>query len=310
MRVLVTGAFGFVGTAVARRLALAGHDVVALTSRPAGLRLPAGDAGEVRRADVRDQRAVRAAVAGVAAVCHLAGLSRVRESFERPAEYQAVNAGGTKTLLTALAAEAAERGAPARFVFASSAAVCGVPRRQPVTEDVPLAPISPYGRSKADAEQAVAAAADGTLGTARLRIFNVAGAVAGVTDTDLTRVIPKALAVADGRAPCFTMNGDGGAVRDYVHVDDVAAAFALALDACRPGSSAVYNVGATAASVADVIAAAEQVTGRRITVIRNPPGDEPPLLIADRTRISRELGWEPGRSSLRQIITDAWDAAR
>lgn len=143
MRVLVTGAFGFVGTAVTRRLALAGHDVVALTSQPPGARPATAFAGEMMRADVRDERTVRAAMTGVTAVCHLAGLSRLRESFERPAEYQAVNVGGTRTLLAALAAEAAADAEPARFVFASSAAAYGVPGRQPVSETAPLAPASP-----------------------------------------------------------------------------------------------------------------------------------------------------------------------
>jgi UDP-glucose 4-epimerase len=310
MRVVVTGAFGFIGTAVGRRLALAGHDVVAVTSRPLDETPRPLFPCRVVRADLRDEASVRAALAdaGPEAVCHLAGLGKVRESFEHPEEYHAVNAAGTKTLLDALAAIAPGRGA--RFVFASSVAVYGVPERQPVTEDAPLVPTSPYGESKVAAEQAVAkAAAGGAIGAVILRIFNAAGAVAGVADTNLSRVIPKALAVAAGQADRVEVNGDGSAVRDFVHVDDVASAFHLALEnGCRPGTAATYNVGATAASVAEILAVAAEVTGQPIPVVRNPPGNEPQVLISDHSKIGAELGWSPARSALREIVADDWDA--
>jgi UDP-glucose 4-epimerase len=262
----------------------------------------------VVRADLRDEASVRTALADARpdAVCHLAGLGKVRESFEHPEEYHAVNAGGTTTLLDALTATAAGR----RFVFASSVAVYGVPERQPVTEDAPLLPTSPYGESKVAAEQAIeAAAVGGAIGAACLRIFNAAGAVDGVADTNLSRVIPKALAVAAGQAGRVEVNGDGSAVRDFVHVDDVASAFLLALEnGCRPGKAPAYNVGATAASVAEILTIAEEVTGRPIPVIRNPPRNEPRVLISDHARIGAELGWSPARSALREIVADAWDA--
>jgi UDP-glucose 4-epimerase len=309
MRVLVTGAFGFIGTAVGWRLALAGHDVVALTSRPLDKAPPFPC--RVVRADLRDEASVRKAIteAKVDAACHLAGLGKVRESFDRPAEYHAVNATGTQALLDALTATAPATGT--RFVFASSVAVYGVPERQPVTEDAPLQPTNPYGESKVAAEQAVATAAtDSTgLGAVSLRIFNAAGAVAGVPDTNLSRVIPKALAVAAGEAPYVQVNGDGSAVRDFVHVADVAEAFLRALEnGCRPGTMATYNVGATAASVAEILTVAAEVTGRPIPVTRNPPRNEPPVLISDHGRIRAELGWAPARSALREVVTDAWDA--
>ncbi len=306
MRVLVTGAFGFVGGAVGRRLADDGHEVVALTSRPLESAGRPEFAAEVRRADVRDSGAVAAAVGGTDAVCHLAGMGRVRESFERPAEYLAVNSGGTAAVLGAARATGVSR-----FVLASSVTVYGVPERQPIAEDTPLTPASPYGESKAAAERAVTeAASEGGLGAACLRIFNVAGADGGVTDRDASRIIPRTLAVSAGDSPYLEVNGDGSAVRDYVHVTDVADAFALALGGCRPGACAVYNVGATSASVADIIAVCAEVTGRPVDVRRNPPAREPAVLVADCARIRADLGWIPVRSSLRQIIADSWQAYR
>lgn len=309
MRVLVTGAFGFVGTAVVRCLTLATHEVIALTHRPPEVAMPTSSASEVVHADIRDALAIQAAVSDVDAVCHLAALSRVRESFERPAEYHQVNAGGTRIIVDALASKATESGQPALFVYASTHAVYGAPRRQPVYEDTPRAPTSPYGESKADGEDAVAVASStGALGAVSLRVFNVAGAVAGRTDTDQTRIIPKTLTVAAGRATHLEINGDGRTIRDFVHVQDVASAFLLALMACRPGAHTVYNVGATAASILDVITVAEQITGRSIPVTHNPPKAEAQVIVADTTRIRNELSWAPKRSSLSQIIGDAWEA--
>jgi UDP-glucose 4-epimerase len=309
MRVLVTGAFGFVGHAVTRRLALAGHNVVALTSRAGDTAVPMTAAAEVRYGDVRDAEAMRRAVAGMDAVCHLAALTHVRESLGRPDEYQSVNVGGTRTLIDALLSEGQHRSSEVRLLFASTGAVYGVPGSQPISEDTPLSPTNAYGEGKAAAEaEVLAIPSEAAFGAIILRAFNVAGAVDGRGDSDLTRIIPKALAVANGEAPVLQINGDGSAVRDFVHVDDLACAFVLALDHAEPGRRAVFNVGGVGASVAEIVKSSEEVTGRSLDVEHLPPKPEPQLLVADTARIRNTLGWKPARSTLSTIIGDAWFA--
>lgn len=320
VRILVTGAFGYVGRAVTLRLLEAGHEVVALTRhRRDDQRIAGFEAVHVIEADLRDHDRLRIAVGGVDGVCHLAALTRIRESFEQPDEYHAVNASGTAALLDALA-ETPRRGAdaiPFPFVLASTAAVYGAPETQPITEDAVPAPTSPYGESKLAAEQAVQAhAAAGTIAAIVLRAFNVAGSVAGFGDPDDSRIIPRTLLAAAGLRPALTVNGDGTAVRDFVHVDDVARAYLLALTALdrstlrepRFRTYRVYNVGATGASVREIIAAVESVTGRQVPVVRGPARSEVPMLLADTGRIRGELGWKPERSSLTELVADTWQA--
>ncbi|MCP9965612.1 NAD-dependent epimerase/dehydratase family protein [Actinomadura madurae] len=191
-------------------------------------------------------------------ICHLAALTRVRESFDAPLRYFTANVQGTVNLLEAVDAD--------RVVLGSTAAVYGTPERQPIPESEPAAPASPYGASKLAAEQAVRFhARTGAIGAVVLRTFNVAGSVDGRVDPDETRLIPKALAVAAGRAPHLDVNGDGLAVREYLHVDDLAAAYVRAVEAVAPGEDRVYNVGSGAgAAVREVVAAVEEVTGRPV----------------------------------------------
>ena len=141
-----------------------------------------------------------------------------------------------------------------------------------------------------------------------LRAFNVAGAVDGRRDDDLTRIIPKAVAVARGTAPLLQINGDGAAQRDFVHVDDLARAFLLALDHAVPDRRAVFNIGGSPASVAEIVAAVEQVAGRKIPVEHLPPKPEPQLLLGDSTAARTRLAWRPDRSDLPAIVADAWSA--
>ena len=306
MRVLVTGAFGYVGHAVARALLDDGHEVVALTSQSP---VPAWDGGgvEIVRADVTDRAMLRdrGALAGVDAVCHLAALTRVRESFERAQEYSTTNTMGTLNLIKLLA----ETGCRIPFVHASTAAVYGAPDVQPIDELCQPAPASPYASSKLAADLLLEkATVDGTLSGVSLRIFNAAGTIDGRCDPDLTRIIAKAVAVAGGRFPEVTVNGDGSAVRDYVHVADVARAFVLALGHAAPGRYDAFNVGATPATVAQILDVARNVTGHPIPAVHDPPAPEAPELRADTAKIRDVLGWEPQRSSLEQIVGDTWAA--
>lgn len=306
MRVLVTGATGFLGNAVTTALVRHGHEPIAFVR--GNRRMPSG-AVAVRCGDVLDLTTVQAAVAGVEGVCHLAARTRVRDSLTDPLGYWRTNLGGTLNLLAALA-DNADRCGPLSLVLASTASVYGTPTRQPITEDVPTLPRNPYGASKLAADRVAASvAATGALGAVSLRACNIAGAAAGVTDTDVTRLIPKILAVQAGHEPELVINGDGSAVRDFVHVLDMAEAFALALGACVPGQWRAYNVGSGRRTrVLDVLRMAEQVTGRRVPVRHRPPANEPPVLLADNTRIKHDLGWTPHNSNLTTILTDGWNA--
>ncbi|MFS8100859.1 NAD-dependent epimerase/dehydratase family protein [Lentzea alba] len=275
MRVLVTGATGYVGRAVVRELRVHGHEPVSSRQRLSEPFLPVD-------AD---------------AVIHLAGVARVRESFEDPLSYYETNVGGTLNLLKALEGQ--------RFLFASTGGVYR-PSDVPLNEESFREPSSPYAATKAAAEDLVAwAARSGRIGATTLRLFNVAGG----GDTDTTRVITRAVACAAGTVPGMEVFGDGSAVRDFVHVSDVARAFVVALEACSVGTSSVYNVGATAASVRDVLDTVSAVTGRAVDVTWRPahPG-EVRFQQADVSRL-RALGWEPSHSSLEQIVKDQWHAS-
>ncbi|MBB5807017.1 UDP-glucose 4-epimerase [Saccharothrix ecbatanensis] len=294
MRVLVTGATGYIGRVVMAELKAAGHTSIPFT-------------GDVRSRDgVGD-------FGDVDAVVHLAAVARVRESFEDPVRYYDVNVGGTVNLLRSLNLLRSPnllrppnllRSPPPRFVLASTAGVYGTAGVPVIGEDCPRAPANPYAASKAAAEDVLAwAAATGRVGAVALRLFNVAGG----GDRDDTRVITKACGVAAGRAASMEVFGDGSAVRDFVHVRDVARAFVTAVERCGEGYAAL-NVGATPASVAEVLAAVERVTGRPVPVVRRPahPGEVREQR-ADTTRL-RALGWRPESSDLDSLVRDQWAA--
>lgn len=278
MRVVITGAGGFVGRHVARAFLTAGHAVSAPTR--AAL-------------DVTDPVAVRDAVAGADVVCHLAARVRVRESREDPAGYWRTNLDGTRNVLAACA--------PTTRVVLTSTAAVHAASDAPIAADAPLDPTSPYAASKLAADLlARDLAAAGGPGVVSLRAFNVAGP----GDRDPSRVVP---ALLSGRP--FRVNGDGSAVRDYLHVADLADAILAAVDAAAPGTWRAYAVGSgRGTSVAELVDTAGRVTGRPVPVEHGPAVAEPARLVADPARIVADLGWRPGRSDPERIVTDAWEA--
>jgi UDP-glucose 4-epimerase len=268
-------------------------------------------------ADLLDPGAVGEVVAdGFDGVLHFAALALVSESVSHPERYWRTNVGGTLNLL-----EAMSDAGVSRLVFSSTCAVYGQPDEVPIPETAPPRPINSYGASKLAVDEMIGhfSRAHG-LGAVSLRYFNVAGAHGelGEDHEPETHLIPNILRAALGQNPHVQIYGtdyptpDGTAVRDYIHIDDLAAAHLLALEAARSGEHQIFNLGnGSGFSVREVIAATEKVTGAEIPTREadRRPGD-PPMLVAASDKIRSQLGWEPRKAGLEQIVADAWEFAR
>lgn len=309
MRVLVTGGHGYLGHAVTFDLVEAGADVTAL-SRTDGTSLsPQPRRAAVVTGDLRDRDRIGQIIrhGGFDAVVHLAGLARARESFDDPLTYFDVNVGGTVNLLHAI--DALPGGVKPSVIYASTTLVYGSRHIGAVDENAEPAPESPYAETKVAAERLILAhASTGRLAAAILRIFNVGGAVDGVGDTDPTRIIPNLLRAATGDQPSVTLMGTGTALRDFVHVSDVAAAVTVMLKHVRTGACPVYNIGSGVGTrMVDVLRCVEDVTGRSLEVVHTPQEGRPGRLIADISNTTSQLPWTPASSALSTIVADAWE---
>jgi UDP-glucose 4-epimerase len=316
VKLLVTGGAGYIGSIVATQLLDAGHEVVVLDNLEQGHRaaIPSGAALVV--ADLRDSEALKKAVTSdFDGVLHFAALALVAESVSHPERYYRTNVGGTLNLL-----EAMDGAGVRRLVFSSTCAVYGEPDVVPIDETAIPRPVNAYGASKLSVDLMIRdfCRAHG-LGAVSLRYFNVAGACDGLgEDHDPeTHLIPNVLRAALGSAPEVNVYGtdyptrDGTAIRDYIHIEDLAVAHLLALDAAEEGGHKVFNLGTGSGfSVREVIETAQSVTGKQIPSreAARRPGD-PPVLVAASGRIKAELGWEP-RKSLESMIADAWAFAQ
>jgi UDP-glucose 4-epimerase len=313
MKLLVTGGAGYIGSIVARQLLAAGHEVVVLDNLERGHRQAVPRQARLVVADLREREAVERAVGeGFDGVLHFAALALVGESVSHPERYYRTNVLGTLNLL-----EAAISAGVTRLVFSSTCAVYGQPDEVPIAEDAPPRPANAYGASKLAVDGMIGdfCQAHG-LGGVSLRYFNVAGASgdAGEDHDPETHLIPNILRAAAGRNPHVDVYGtdydtpDGTAIRDYIHIEDLSAAHLLALEGAREGEHRIFNLGnGSGFSVQEVIAAGREVTGAEIPTREAPrrPGD-PPMLVAASQRIRTQLGWEPRKPELEQMIADAW----
>jgi UDP-glucose 4-epimerase len=313
--ILVTGGAGYIGSHVARQLGERGERIVTLDNLSTGFRaavlhgdLVVGDTGD---ADLVS-RVLREH--GVDTVLHFAAHIVVPESVADPLKYYRNNTANTRTLLQCCV-EAGVR----HFVFSSTAAVYGIPASGVASEDTPTEPINPYGRSKLMSEWMLSdVAAASPLRYVALRYFNVAGADPGgrigQSTPEATHLIKVACQHVVGKRDQVAIFGtdydtpDGTGVRDYIHVEDLAAAHLKALDYLRAGGAPVtlncgYGRGSSVREVLDCVAS---VAGRPL-VIRTEPrrAGDPPMLVARAERIARVLGWTPRHDDLRGIVASA-----
>lgn len=315
MKVLVTGAAGYIGSVTTEALLGAGYEVVALDSLELGHRAAVHEDATFVQADLRDREALFRAFAAhrPQAVLHFAAYALVGESMEQPGRYFSNNVGGACNLFDAMLAHACTR-----FVFSSSCTVYGQPARMPVTEDQPPMALNPYGASKIMVEEmAEWHVRLSGLRAALLRYFNPAGASEcfGEDRAHETHLVPLALAVAEGKRPHISIYGtdyptpDGTCIRDYIHVVDLAAAHIRALQALEDHALLALNLGTgRGISVREVIETTRRVTGRPVPSVegpRRPGGADSAITYADPTRAREVLGWQTARD-LDDMIASAW----
>jgi UDP-arabinose 4-epimerase len=314
--VLVAGGAGYIGSHACKALAAAGYTPVTLDNLVNGHRV-AVRWGPFVRGELADEALVRRVLRehSIEAVMHFAAYCYVGDSMRAPGKYFQNNVGGSIALLNAMQNENVNC-----LVFSSTCAAYGIPQRVPIDEDHPQHPVNPYGESKLAVERMLDwfGAAHG-LRHASLRYFNAAGADAdgdiGEDHDPETHLIPLAIGAALGSRPPVAILGtdyptpDGTAVRDYVHVTDLAAAHVLALRRLQAGGESMrLNLGTGRGhSVRQVLRAVEEVGGRPVPATEAPRrSGDPPELVAASGRAAALLGWTPRHSDLDNIVATAW----
>jgi UDP-glucose 4-epimerase len=314
MNIFVTGGAGYIGSATAEALLKAGHSITVYDSLVTGYRPAVPDGVRFIQADLADAASLTSALSAekYEAVMHFAAFIEAGESMKDPGKFFRNNLANSLQLI-----EAATRAGVRRFVLSSTAAVYAS-SDTPLSEESPIDPANPYGFSKLVIEQALEwyRRIHG-LHFAALRYFNACGALPGRGEAHQpeSHLIPLVLKVALGQRESASIYGtdyptpDGSCIRDYVHIADLVSAHLLSLDALGERDRLVYNLGnGNGYSVREVIETARRVTSHPIPAVESPrrPGDAP-RLVASSEKIRRELGWNPQRPELTDIVTSAWD---
>lgn len=314
-KILVTGGAGYIGSHTTYFLQKSGHSVVVVDNLSRGYERVVPP-GLLRTIDLRetDKLAALMAEERFDAVIHFAAYIAVGESTKVPEQYFANNTAGSLSLF-----EAMLRSNLKRLVFSSTAAAYGIPERDPITEDLPFAPINPYGESKVMTEKILEwLDRYREFRSVRLRYFNACGAEPeaglGELHDPETHLIPLMLQAIQTGKPMSLFGDDyptpdGTCIRDYIHVSDLAEAHVLAVEYLIDGGpSNVFNVGTgTGHSVKEVLQAVERVTGKKVPHTIGPRREgDPPSLVANSQKLQNTLGWKPTRTNLDRIVGDAW----
>lgn len=304
------------GSVCAQVLIEAGHEVTVLDDFSTGNRQAVPADADLVEGSIETAADEVLAAGGFDAVVHFAARSLVGESVEHPDTYWWHNFVSTLKLLDSMRAHGVSN-----LVFSSTAATYGEPENVPITEDFPTEPTNPYGATKLAIDHAISSYARAFgLGATSLRYFNVAGAYGRIGESREreTHLIPLVLQVALGQREKIFIYGDdyptadGTAVRDYIHIRDLADAHVLALNTNKPGTHRVFNLGSgTGYSVSQVIDACRKTTEHPIPAEVAPRrAGDPAVLVASSERIHRELGWAPQYPELERIVADAWQFTR
>lgn len=315
MNILVTGGAGYVGSACLRHLTAEGHNPVAYDNLVEGHPI-AVDGATLVVGDIADTDLMIQTLRDyeVEAVMHFAAATYVGESVSNPEYHYRNNIGGTLSLLNAMRTAEVKQ-----MLFSSTCATYGMNPVCPMAEDAVQDPCSPYARTKLAIEWMIKDFSHAYgLGYTLLRYFNAAGASPdgkfGEYHNPETHLIPLVLEVPLGKRTDIKLFGDdyptedGGCVRDYVHIDDLASAHLAAIQTTTPDTHEVFNIGTgNGVSVFEIHAACEQVTGKTIPyeVLGRRPGD-PPALVANPEKLMSELGWSPSYTNIEETISTAW----
>ena len=314
MKVLVTGAAGFIGSVVSAKFIEEGHEVVALDNLIYGHKPAVHPKAKFVHMDILNESAIRQLFMDEKfdAVAHLAAEAYIDESLIDPGRFFRANVTGGLNILEAMRSTGVKR-----MVFSSTAAVYGQPKTIPIVEDAPHEPCNSYGESKLAFEKMLAwYRVSYDFKYVCLRYFNACGATEtfGESRQKETHLIPICFEVVLGQRSHLSLFGtdydtpDGSCLRDYVHVSDIAQAHALALNHIDQIKARAFNLGnARSYSNLDVVKVVEQVTGKTVKVIDSDrrPGD-PAVLEASSERIRTELGWDPQFSDLESMVSSAW----